>query len=136
MPDPRDERGGDLDDRVLRPGGGVDARRGRRVDDEVLAHISPAHSENINFFGAIEVDIEGELAQLGPTGYRATAGARNPFLTRLHRRAVGAAESRGPVHRVTGRPGRCDRPRPAPGRRTRPARSTTPGVGTTETGNQ
>ncbi|QYN18738.1 hypothetical protein [Amycolatopsis sp. DSM 110486] len=27
-------------------------------------------SENINFFGAIEVDIEGELAQLGPTGYR------------------------------------------------------------------
>jgi TnpA family transposase len=43
---------------------------GRRVDDEVLAHISPAHSENINFFGAIDVDIEGELAQLGPTGYR------------------------------------------------------------------
>ena len=42
----------------------------RRVDDEVLAHISPAHSENINFFGATEVDIEGELAQLGPTGYR------------------------------------------------------------------
>ena len=43
---------------------------GRRIDDEVLAHISPAHSENMNFFGAIEVDIEGELAQLGPTGYR------------------------------------------------------------------
>jgi hypothetical protein len=35
-----------------------------------MAHISPAHSENINFFGAIEVDIEGELALLGPTGYR------------------------------------------------------------------
>ena len=50
----------------------VDSMRaaGRRIDDEVLAHISPAHSENINFFGAIEVDIEGELAQLGPTGYR------------------------------------------------------------------
>ena len=45
-------------------------RQGRRVDDEVLAHISPAHSENINFFGAIEVDIDAELAQLGPTGYR------------------------------------------------------------------
>nr|WP_254679021.1 Tn3 family transposase [Arthrobacter sp. 24S4-2] len=45
-------------------------RSGRRVDDEVLAHISPAHSENINFFGSIEVDIDGELAQLGPTGYR------------------------------------------------------------------
>jgi len=43
---------------------------GRQVDDEVLAHISPAHSENINFFGAIEVDIDAELALLGPTGYR------------------------------------------------------------------
>ncbi len=50
----------------------VDSMRaaGRRIDDEVLAHISPAHSKNINFFGAIEVDIEGELAQLRPTGYR------------------------------------------------------------------
>jgi hypothetical protein len=28
---------------------------GSRIDDEVLARISPAHSENINFFGAIEV---------------------------------------------------------------------------------
>jgi len=45
-------------------------REGRRIDDEVLAHTSPAHSENINFFGAIEVDIDAELAQLGPTGYR------------------------------------------------------------------
>jgi len=45
----------------------VDSMRaaGRRIDDEVLAHISPAHSENINFFGSIDVDIEGELAQLG-----------------------------------------------------------------------
>ncbi|WUD66539.1 transposase [Nocardia sp. NBC_00508] len=40
-------------------------RAGRRIDDDVLAHISPAHSENINFFGAIEVDIDAEL---GPTG--------------------------------------------------------------------
>ena len=31
---------------------------GRRIDDEVLAHISPAHNENINFFGSIDVDIE------------------------------------------------------------------------------
>ena len=45
-------------------------RPGRRIDEDVLAHISPAHSANINFFGAIEVDIEGELAQLGPTGYQ------------------------------------------------------------------
>ncbi|MGO8889196.1 MAG: Tn3 family transposase [Streptosporangiaceae bacterium] len=43
---------------------------GRRIDDEILAHISPAHNENINFFGSIDVDIETELAQLGPTGYR------------------------------------------------------------------
>ena len=33
-------------------------------------HVSPAHSENINFFGGGEVDIDAELAQLGPTGYR------------------------------------------------------------------
>jgi len=46
----------------------VDSMRAadRRIDDEVLAHISPAHSENINFFGSIDA----ELAQLGPTGYR------------------------------------------------------------------
>ncbi|WSG60624.1 transposase [Nocardia sp. NBC_01730] len=44
-------------------------RAGRRIDDEVLAHISPAHRESI-FFSAIEVDIDAELAQLGPTGYR------------------------------------------------------------------
>jgi hypothetical protein len=43
---------------------------GRRIDNEILVHISPAHGENINFFGAIEVDIEGQRAQLGPTGYR------------------------------------------------------------------
>ncbi|MFI1916547.1 hypothetical protein [Nocardia sp. NPDC020380] len=43
----------------------------RPDERESLAHhISPAHSENINFFGAIEVDIEAELATLGPTGYR------------------------------------------------------------------
>lgn len=41
-------------------------RAGRRIDDEVLVRISPAHSKNINFFGAIEVDIDAELAQLGP----------------------------------------------------------------------
>lgn len=45
-------------------------RFGRRIDDEVLARISPARSTSINFFGVIEVDIDAELAQLGPTGYR------------------------------------------------------------------
>jgi hypothetical protein len=40
------------------------------VSDEVLAHISPAHSENINFFGVITVDVEAELAKLDATGRR------------------------------------------------------------------
>lgn len=43
---------------------------GRYVVDEALAHISPAHSENVNFFGVIDVDVEGELAKLDGSGYR------------------------------------------------------------------
>lgn len=39
-----------------------------RTREQEVQRLRP--SENINFFGAIEVDIEGELAQLGPTGYR------------------------------------------------------------------
>lgn len=35
----------------------------------MLSRISLAHSENIDFFGSMGVDIEGELAQVGPTGY-------------------------------------------------------------------
>ncbi|RDI55464.1 Tn3 transposase DDE domain-containing protein [Nocardia mexicana] len=35
-------------------------RGGRRIDDEVLAHISPAHSENIRVTAAR--DLEGVLA--------------------------------------------------------------------------
>ncbi|MFG2987317.1 Tn3 family transposase [Streptomyces sp. NPDC048258] len=37
---------------------------GRAVDDELLAHISPAHSENVNFFGTINVEVDTELAKL------------------------------------------------------------------------
>lgn len=48
-----------------RPASSASATRrrpsGGRIDEEVLAH-----SENINFFGAIKVDIDAELAQLGP----------------------------------------------------------------------
>jgi hypothetical protein len=40
------------------------------VPDEILAHISPAHSENINYFGIITVDVEAELAKLNPAGWR------------------------------------------------------------------
>ncbi len=69
MPDARDERRAGpqsiTDSRWSRCGA-----RAAVSTMEVLAHISPAHSENINFFGAIEVDIDAELAALGPTGYR------------------------------------------------------------------
>ncbi|MEU4409076.1 Tn3 family transposase [Streptosporangium sp. NPDC023963] len=43
---------------------------GRDVSDELLAHISPAHSENINFFGVINVDVEAEPAKLDGGGWR------------------------------------------------------------------
>ena len=43
---------------------------GRDVPDELLAHISPAHSENIKFFGVITVDVEAELAKVDPAGWR------------------------------------------------------------------
>ncbi|MET7668317.1 Tn3 family transposase [Micromonospora luteifusca] len=39
---------------------------GRTIPDELLAHISPAHSENVNFFGTIDVD--AELAKLNEHG--------------------------------------------------------------------
>lgn len=50
-------------------------RGGHRIDDEVLAHISTAHSENINFFGAIDA----ELAALAPTGDRPLRGRDTLF---------------------------------------------------------
>ena len=43
---------------------------GREVPDEVLAHISPAHNENVNFFGVINVEVEAELAKLNASGRR------------------------------------------------------------------
>ncbi len=43
---------------------------GRAVDDDLLAHISPAHSENVNFFGTITVEADTELAKLDPVGHR------------------------------------------------------------------
>ncbi len=44
--------------------------RGRRVDPDLLIHISPAQSDNIGLFGTITVDIDAELAQLDPAGHR------------------------------------------------------------------
>ncbi|WP_433226583.1 hypothetical protein [Microtetraspora malaysiensis] len=40
------------------------------MPDEILAHISPAHSENVNFFGGITADVEAKLAKLDSTGRR------------------------------------------------------------------
>jgi hypothetical protein len=73
-------------------------RAGRRIDDEVLAHTSPAHTENINVFGAIEVDIDVELAQLGPTGYRLLRVLDTLFCAQDHYQcavAVGDCRVRG-----------------------------------------
>jgi TnpA family transposase len=41
--------------------------QGRRVDEELLAHMSPAQSDNIGLFGTITVDVDAEL---DPTGHR------------------------------------------------------------------
>ncbi|GAA3034121.1 hypothetical protein GCM10020000_09250 [Streptomyces olivoverticillatus] len=79
VPDRADQLSGDLDHGVLRPGHRADARR-RPVDDEVLAHISPAHSENVNYHGTIDVEVDTELAKLDPAGYRPLR-ARRPDRT-------------------------------------------------------
>jgi TnpA family transposase len=42
---------------------------GRHIDDEVLGHISPAHNENIGFYGTFSFEVASELAQL-VDGYR------------------------------------------------------------------
>ncbi|MFJ2721616.1 hypothetical protein [Streptomyces sp. NPDC087437] len=43
---------------------------GHAVDDDLLAHISPAHSENVNFFGTINAEVDTELAKLDQSGNR------------------------------------------------------------------
>ncbi|MGH3831817.1 MAG: Tn3 family transposase [Pseudonocardiaceae bacterium] len=44
--------------------------QGRAIPDELLAHISPVHSENVNFFGVINVDVEAEFAKRDSAGWR------------------------------------------------------------------
>ncbi|MEU0568880.1 hypothetical protein ABZ297_26365 [Nonomuraea sp. NPDC005983] len=44
--------------------------QGREVGDEILSHISPGHSDNINFFGVMNMDVEAELAKLDTSGSR------------------------------------------------------------------
>ncbi|WP_405151835.1 hypothetical protein OG308_15835 [Nocardia salmonicida] len=53
------------------------------------SHIAPAHSKNINFF--VEVDIDAELAALGPTGYRPLHVRDALFWTRSRTGSVSAA---------------------------------------------
>src|SRR5664279_4065633 len=43
---------------------------GHLIQDEVLAHLWPTHHDNVNFFGTITVEIDGELAKLDTDGYR------------------------------------------------------------------
>ncbi|MFE6154223.1 hypothetical protein [Streptomyces sp. NPDC057888] len=40
------------------------------MDNELLAHISPAHSETVNYHGTINIEVGTELAKLDPAGYR------------------------------------------------------------------
>ena len=65
--------------------GGLACRRsglvdesGRRIEDEVLAHIWPTHHENIHFYGTHTVDIAAELASLDANGYRPLRTPRVP----------------------------------------------------------
>ncbi|MGB7981402.1 MAG: Tn3 family transposase, partial [Candidatus Nanopelagicales bacterium] len=44
--------------------------QGRDIPDDLLTHISPAHSQNVNYFGIITVDVEAELAKLDTNGHR------------------------------------------------------------------
>ncbi|ACZ88020.1 hypothetical protein Aros01_04807 [Streptosporangium roseum] len=50
--------------------------QGRDVPGEILSHISPGHSDNINFFGVINVDVEAELAKLDTAGWRPPRAAQ------------------------------------------------------------
>ncbi|MGR6998722.1 Tn3 family transposase [Yinghuangia aomiensis] len=77
--DRRHQRRGRLAHGVLGAGAVAQLRRaGRVINDEVLAHVSPARSESVNFFGTIAVDYDRELAQLDGTGHRPLRGGLAP----------------------------------------------------------
>ena len=67
---------------------------GRRIDDEVLAHISPAHNENINFFGSIDVDIEPSSPSSAPPATGPCACATPSSETPIFRSHERASDSR------------------------------------------
>ncbi|MEV4182223.1 hypothetical protein AB0J28_12370 [Streptosporangium canum] len=43
---------------------------GQKRDQTIKVQITPGHSDNINFFGVINVDVEAELAKLDTNGWR------------------------------------------------------------------
>jgi hypothetical protein len=45
-------------------------KAGREVDAEALAHISPARSQAVNYYGTITVGYERAIAQLDEQGHR------------------------------------------------------------------
>lgn len=56
-----------------------DSMRGRRIDDEVLAHLSPPDSENINF-SVRRGGHRGRAGATWPDRVSAAAGAQHPVL--------------------------------------------------------
>lgn len=69
---------------------------GRDIPNEVLAHISPAHSANINFFGIITLDVDAELAKLDSHGLRP--------LRRESGRSISVESCAGPLRSTVARP--------------------------------
>jgi hypothetical protein len=86
--------------------------QGRDVPDEILAHVSPAHSENVNFFGVITVDVEAELAKLDPAGWRPLRPAAPDLSLRCDRPGPRLAEPAAAAGRGAG----CRSPRVAQGK--------------------
>lgn len=71
VPDRADQRRRCLDDRVLTPAPVLELRsQGQSVRDEVLSYIPPGPSDNVNFFGVINVGVEAELGKLDGGGRR------------------------------------------------------------------
>ncbi|MEU8250979.1 hypothetical protein [Nonomuraea sp. NPDC048916] len=64
MPDPADQLGDLLETEYYSKAIAALRAQGRDVPDELLSFVAPGHSENINFFGMIDVDIEAKLAKL------------------------------------------------------------------------
>lgn len=96
--------------------------QGRDVPDELLAHISSARNEDINFFGVITSDVEEELARLDPAGgwrplHPRTPGSCGrehvlPEVTSGRVEFLGVSLSkRGQIMQRTGRAGRAARAR-------------------------